>query len=108
VIRRIVLAATALVCGIAATSAGVQVVRQHNRQFSVATVHARVGDTIVFTNDDPFVHNIFSMSDAQSFDLGAFGKGQSRKLTLKSPGRIEVGCAIHPEMKLTIEVSQSK
>jgi plastocyanin len=103
-----VLAATAVLCGIAATSAGVQVVRQHDRKFSVATLQARVGETIVFTNDDPFVHNIFSMSDAQSFDLGAFGKGESRKLTLKKPGMIEVGCAIHPEMRLTIEVSKSK
>jgi len=108
VIRRIVLIATALLCGIAATSAGVQVVRQQDRKFSVTTVQARVGETIVFVNDDPYVHNIFSMSDAQSFDLGAFGKGESRKLTLRSPGRIEVGCAIHPEMKLTIEVSKSK
>ena len=105
-IRRIVLVATILLCGIAATSSGVQVVRQQDRRFSVTTLQARVGETIVFVNDDPFVHNIFSMSDPQSFDLGAFGKGESRKLTLKSPGRIEVGCAIHPEMKLTIEVSK--
>jgi plastocyanin len=107
-IRRIALVATTLLCCIGATSSGVQVVRQQDRKFSVATLQARVGDTIVFANDDPYVHNIFSMSDAQSFDLGAFGKGESRKLTLKSPGRIEVGCAIHPEMKLTIEVRKSK
>jgi plastocyanin len=108
VIRRIVLVATTLLCGIAATSSGLQVVRQQDRKFSVTTLQVQVGETIVFVNDDPFVHNIFSMSDAQSFDLGAFGKGESRKLTLKSPGKIEVGCAIHPEMKLTIEVSKSK
>ncbi|MFL6604686.1 MAG: plastocyanin/azurin family copper-binding protein [Steroidobacteraceae bacterium] len=107
-IRRIVLIGSALLCCIAATSSGLQVVRQQDRKFSVATLHVRVGETIVFVNDDPYVHNIFSMSDAQSFDLGAFGKGESRKLTLKNPGKIEVGCAIHPEMKLTIEVSNPK
>jgi plastocyanin len=87
------------------TYSGSQTVSQKNRKFSVATVHATVGDTIVFLNQDPYVHNIFSMSDTQSFDLGTFGKGEVRKLALKKPGRIEVGCAIHPEMKLTIEVA---
>src|SRR5579859_2412230 len=107
-IRKVLLLATAVLCGMGATSSGDHVVAQRDRKFAVSTLQAKVGDTVVFVNYDPYVHNIFSLSDAQSFDLGTFGKGESRQIKLTKPGIIEVGCAIHPEMKLTIEVKKSK
>lgn len=82
------------------------VVGQKNKSFSVAKLSARVGDVVAFRNDDPFFHNIFSLSDAQSFDLGSYPQGQSRKVTLGKEGTLEVECAIHPEMKLVIEVAK--
>jgi plastocyanin len=82
------------------------VVTQASKSFSHKAVQAKVGDTVSFRNDDPFVHNIFSLSDAQSFDLGTFAKGETRKLKLEKPGRVEVECAVHPEMKLVIEVAK--
>jgi len=103
--RAILLLTSALLCGSALTASGNHTVSQKGRKFSVATLHAKLGETIEFLNEDPFVHNIFSMSDTQSFDLGTFGKGEVRKITLSKAGKIEVGCAIHPEMKLTIEVA---
>jgi len=81
-------------------------VTQSAKAFSVATLKAKVGDTISFRNDDAFVHNIFSLSDTQTFDLGTFAKGETRKVTLDKPGKVEVECAVHPEMKLTVEVSK--
>lgn len=106
--RAMLLLAPALVVTVAATYSGDHVVSQRDRKFSATSLYAKVGETVVFVNHDPYVHNIFSMSDAQSFDLGTFGKGETRKITLARPGVIEVGCAIHPEMKLTIEVDNSK
>lgn len=50
------------------------------------------------------MHNIFSLSEVQSFDLGTFAKGESRQVKLDKPGKIEVECAVHPEMKLVVEV----
>ena len=81
-------------------------VHQKNRKFSVPSVKAKVGDTLVFRNDDPFFHNIFSLSDIQTFDLGSFPQGEVRKIELKKEGTVEVECAIHPEMKLTIQVTK--
>ena len=49
-----------------------------------------------FRNDDEFAHNVFSLSDVQSFDLGSYKKGEVRSLKLSDPGVIEVECAIHP------------
>lgn len=81
-------------------------VTQKNKTFSVPKLKAKVGDTIVFKNDDPFFHNIFSLSETQTFDLGSFPQGQSRKVTLAKEGKVEIECAIHPEMKLIVEVAK--
>jgi len=64
-----------------------------------------VGDSINFRNEDPYFHNVFSLSDAKTFDLGSYPQGQSKKVTFDKPGTVEVECAIHPNMKLVVEVS---
>jgi plastocyanin len=81
-------------------------VSQSGKAFSTGSLKAKVGDTISFRNEDPFVHNIFSLSDVQSFDLGTFAKGESRQVKLQKAGRLEVECAVHPEMKLVVEVTK--
>ena len=86
--------------------AGDQMVGQAKKAFTVGVLKAKVGDTVTFRNDDEFAHNVFSLSDAQSFDLGSYKKGETRTLKLTAPGTIEVECAIHPEMKMKIEVQK--
>jgi len=81
------------------------IVGQKNKSFSVRKLDIVVGDSVLFRNDDPFFHNIFSLSEVQSFDLGTFPQGQSRKVTFEKPGVVEVECAIHPGMKLQVEVA---
>src|SRR5262245_26927844 len=100
---RIALAAVVL-AGSATAHADTQTVSQAKKAFSVAVIKAKVGDTITFRNDDDVAHNVFSLSDTQNFDLGSYKKGEQRKLTLTKPGTIEVECAIHPDMKMRIEV----
>ena len=86
--------------------AGDQTVGQAKKAFTVGVLKAKVGDTITFRNDDEFAHNVFSLSDVQSFDLGSYKKGDVRTVKLTAPGTIEVECAIHPEMKMKIEVTK--
>lgn len=62
------------------------------------------GDTVKFRNHDPFFHNVFSLSDAKTFDLGSYPAGQHRDVVFDAPGTIEVECAIHPQMFLKIDV----
>ncbi|HET9448798.1 MAG TPA: plastocyanin/azurin family copper-binding protein [Steroidobacteraceae bacterium] len=103
---RYLLACIAIV-GCAAPALGADhVVSQSGKAFSAAALKAKVGDTISFKNEDPFVHNIFSLSDVQSFDLGTFAKGELRQVKLGNAGKIEVECAVHPEMKLVVEVAK--
>jgi plastocyanin len=81
-------------------------VHQKGNQFDVKKLAIHVGDSVTFHNEDPHFHNIFSLSEAQPFDLGSFPKGESRKVDFRKEGLVEVECAIHPGMKMTIEVTK--
>ncbi len=89
----------------AAVGGAEHVVGQKNKSFSVGVVRAKVGDVVLFRNDDGVFHNIFSLTSGLGFDLGAYAPGSSRQVTLDKPGRIDVECAIHPRMKMVIDVS---
>jgi plastocyanin len=81
------------------------VVAQKNKSFGTKKLVVKVGDSVKFTNEDSFAHNVFSLSAPKSFDTGSFGNGQSRSVTLDKPGKVEVECAVHPDMQMVIEVS---
>jgi plastocyanin len=81
-------------------------VHQRGNQFDVKKLAIHVGDTVTFHNEDSHFHNIFSLSEAQPFDLGSFPQGESRKVTFTREGQVDVECAIHPSMKMTIEVTK--
>lgn len=106
--HKILLLALGMLLPFSATSAQAaeHTVGQKGKAFTVSKLKIKAGDVVVFRNDDPFFHNIFSLSDVQSFDLGSFPQGQIRKVTFNKVGAIEVECAIHPEMKMVIEVSK--
>lgn len=89
-----------------AAASGEHLIGQKNKAFTTQKVKAKVGDKLVFKNDDAFAHNIMSLSDAQSFDLGTFGQGQNRTVTLTKDGLLEIECAIHPEMTMVVEVTK--
>jgi len=79
-------------------------VNQKGKEFSLKTLEVAVGDSVNFTNEDPFAHNVFSVSDAKSFDLGSYPQGQSKKVTFDKPGKVEVECSIHPNMQMVVNV----
>ncbi|RLT95037.1 plastocyanin/azurin family copper-binding protein [Ketobacter sp.] len=81
-------------------------VGQKDKKFTQDQLTIKVGDTVKFTNNDPFFHNVFSLSDAEMFDLGSYPQGESRDVTFETAGEVEVECAIHPEMRMTIQVQE--
>jgi plastocyanin len=99
-------AALGLAACLAAAQAGAteHVVSQKNRSFAPAKLVVKPGDTVKFSNDDPFAHNVFSLSEVKSFDLGSYGQGQAKSVVFEQAGTVEVECAVHPDMKLLIEV----
>ena len=82
---------------------------QKNKTFifdnkSVEAITISQGDTIHFENNDPWFHNIFSLSETKTFDLGSYPQGESRPVTFDTRGTFEVECAIHPNMFLEVIV----
>jgi plastocyanin len=102
--HRIVTLLVALLPCSAVFAAGHEVT-QADKKFSAAKLKVKVGEVVNFKNEDPFFHNIFSLSDAKTFDLGSYPKGQSKSVTFDKPGTVEVECSIHPAMKMLIEVA---
>ena len=79
-------------------------VGQLNKEFTVDELNVKQGDTVKFVNLDPFFHNVFSLSDAKFFDLGSFPQNESKEVEFDTKGKVEVECAIHPNMKMVVNV----
>ncbi len=89
---------------IAPTTASME---QRNRRFEPALLIVPIGSTVEFPNTDPIFHNIFSLSRTQSFDLGYYPKGQSRKVRFTHAGIVQVYCHVHSNMYAVIAVVSS-
>ncbi len=77
-------------------------ISQIDKKFDPETVTAKVGDTIVFVNDDKVAHNI--LISKIRYNSGLQKPGQSAELALDEAGTFKVRCGIHPKMKMTLEV----
>lgn len=86
----------------------VEQIQQLNRRFVPDMVVVPAGATVSFPNMDPIFHNIYSLSKPKSFDLGAYDKGQSRKVMFPRPGIVEIYCHLHPNMQATVVVTPSR
>jgi len=80
------------------------IIGQKNKTFSANTLKIKVGDVVHFENNDPFFHNVYSLSDVTTFDLGSYPKGESKSVTFDTPGVVPVECAIHPHMYMEVIV----
>jgi plastocyanin len=79
---------------------------QKNKTFSKSSITIKKGDSITFSNSDTVTHNVFSKDEAIKFDLKTQKPGQESKITFDKSGKGEVRCAIHPNMKLQVEVQE--
>jgi len=98
------LLAAAIVMASGIVDAAEYTISQKGKQFSVTTLSAQVGDTVVFNNDDIFAHNIYSDTPGIEFDFRKQMPGEKDVLVLDKAVVFDVKCAIHPRMKMTITV----
>ncbi len=103
-LRSLSCACVALLWMAGATAAEELVVHQRDKAFDRETMTVKVGAKVTFMNEDEIAHNVLSRSSGNAFDLGAQKPGECGTATFKSAGTVEVICAIHPKMKMTIEV----
>jgi len=79
-------------------------VAQKDEQFVPHVVAVTTGSSVAFPNDDPFFHNVFSLSRGATFDLGRFPPGSSRARVFSRPGLVKVFCHIHSQMSAVVRV----
>jgi plastocyanin len=91
-----------------AAPSGVVEIDQIDRRFQPDLVVTPAGSAVSFPNMDPIFHNIYSLSKAKSFDLGAYDKGDTRQVTFSKPGIVEVYCHLHPNMAATVVVTPNR
>ena len=75
-----------------------------SKGFSPSLLVVPVGSTVVFPNGDPILHNVYSDSPGQSFDLGLYGEGETREQRFDRTGLVFVHCNVHGAMQANIVV----
>jgi len=56
------------------------------------------GSAVRFANADPILHNVFSTSGGNDFDMGLYGHGPGKSKVFGRPGLVRVYCNVHHEM----------
>ena len=69
-----------------------------SREFVPRVRVVSTGSAVGFPNQDPFRHNVFSKSGPGEFDLGLYGRGDSKDARLERAGVYPVFCNIHAKM----------
>jgi plastocyanin len=80
-------------------------IAQTNKAFVPGTAIVQRGTKVTFPNFDLVLHNVFSPSPTQPFDLGSYRQGdKAGTVTMTTPGVVEIFCNMHAQMRANILV----
>jgi plastocyanin len=83
-------------------------IAQEGAVFSPHVLPIMAGTTVEWPNNDRIYHNVFSMSDAEQFDLGLYkGNPPDKRVKFDKPGRVDVFCSIHTSMNCVVLVLEN-
>ena len=75
-------------------------------RFGPLEIDVAIGDTVTFTNSDPFAHTVTSKdAAAQQFDSGNLGENETFQVEFAAAGTYAYFCEIHPTMRATVVVN---
>jgi plastocyanin len=72
--------------------------KTRQKQFSPRLLVVPRGGRVRFPNEDPILHNVFSVSAGNAFDLGLYRKGPGKEQKFTDPGVVRVFCNVHHDM----------
>jgi plastocyanin len=96
---------TLISVGAVAFGSGVHEVVQADRKFQESGITIARGDIVRFTNDDPFIHQIYVNARDFDFESQMQPPKQVVEVRFTNPGVYQVMCHIHPTMHLTVTVN---
>ena len=68
------------------------------KSFAPHVLPITAGSAVRFANADPILHNVFSTSANNDFDMGLYGHGSGKSKVFSHPGLVRVYCNVHHEM----------
>lgn len=74
------------------------VMTTRRKQFVPRILAVPQGSTVRFPNEDPILHNVFSTSTENAFDVGQYGKGEGKTHQFERVGLVRVYCNVHHSM----------
>ena len=74
------------------------VMSTRHKQFFPRVLAVTVGSKVRFPNEDPILHNAFSTSTDNAFDVGLYSEGEGQTVTLSHAGYVRVYCNVHHSM----------
>lgn len=80
------------------------VMAQRGGQFVPSFLIVVAGQTVSMPNEDDVAHSVYSVSQAKTFNLGFYARGDPKSVTFDRPGVVEVACIIHRSMRAQILV----
>lgn len=80
------------------TTASPSVMTTRNKAFEPLVVTVAKGGSVRFPNQDPILHNVFSVSPGNAFDLGLYSRGPGEAREFKNSGVVRVFCNVHHSM----------
>jgi plastocyanin len=95
-------ASVTAVVAAAPAHAATQTVNMPGKFFDPPNLTLLAGDTVAWTNNDAFAHNVAALDG--SFDSGNLIPGGRFSFTFERPGRVPYRCTIHPFMAGSIDV----
>ena len=82
------------------------VMDQQDLKFLPHVLPVVAGTAVEFANNDKTFHNVFSSSEAKTFDLGLYSPGRRRSVTFDKSGVVRILCHVHPDMEAYIVVKE--
>ena len=79
-------------------------VSQKKKRFDPKLLNAKLGDTVLFVNDDRYAHNLYSETPGFTFNVRKQMPGDKHTLKMEKRGTFEIRCVIHPRMNMTVVV----
>ena len=72
--------------------------KMSRKEFEPSSMIIPMGSTVRFPNEDTILHNVFSVSGRNRFDLGLYRQGAGKEATFDYPGVVRVFCNVHHSM----------
>lgn len=74
------------------------VMSTQDKEFVPRVLAVTPGTEVRFPNEDPILHNVFSVSVENTFDLGLYGKGKWKAHSFDGSGIVRIFCNVHHSM----------